>query len=350
MFIEGIHVPLTAPFYLDQSSYLRKLEHNVRRYSLTPVSALVAFAPGCEGEGLSDSEIADALATIADSAAKEKVLIAGLPRSSVRSALAIAAKAEAAGFDAVLAAAPLDVATLKPEERLVWFRAIADGSPLPVMLYSDAQGIGATLSVSEAAALAQHPNILGLYDAGLTIVRFEAIAAATKEIRREVAVTAIFAPVTRRMLQPETVATNLVTIGIVGELGGTAVAITPVAPAIKTRTKVVGFQVIAAGRIAGAVELLQAGVPGVMPALAASAPQGCHEVFAAFKDGDPALATLKAARLAAVDDVATALGIAAIKYGCDLNGYYGGPPRLPRLALTAGDKELVERALGSVKN
>ncbi|SEF69436.1 Dihydrodipicolinate synthase/N-acetylneuraminate lyase [Bryocella elongata] len=345
MLISGIHVPLTAPFYLDQRSYLRKLEHNVRRYSLTPASALVAFAPGSEGDGLSDNEIAESLASIVECAAKEKVLVAGLPRTSVRSALAIAVQAEAAGFDAVLVSAPLDAASLKQEERLVWFRAIADGSPLPVMLYSDAN-IGATLSVAEAAALAHHPNVLGLYDAALTVDRFAAITAAA-QIRRDVTVTTIFEPVTRRMLRVEPVQTNLVTIG---EVGGTAVAVAPAAPAIKTRTRAVGFQIIAAGRITGAVELLQAGVPGLMPSLAASAPQGCHEVFAAFKDGDPALAALKAARLASVDDAATALGIAAIKYGCDLNGYYGGPPRLPRVPLTASDKELVERALGSVRN
>jgi dihydrodipicolinate synthase/N-acetylneuraminate lyase len=73
-------------------------------------------------------------------------------------------------------------------------------------------------------------------------------------------------------------------------------------------------------------------------------------VLAAFKDGDPALAELKAARLSAVDDVISVLGIAGVKYGCDLNGYAGGAPRLPRLGLTAASKELVERALGSVRS
>lgn len=347
MLIEGIHVPLTAPFYLDGRSYLRKLEHNVRRYSLTPASALVAFAPGSEGDSLTDAEIAESLTSIVEAAAKEKVLIAGLPRTSVPAALAIAAQAEAAGFDAVLAAAPLNVATFSAEERLVWFRAIADASALPVMLYSDAAGVGATLSVHEAAALAQHPNVIGMYDAALTAQRFASLAEATKTVQREVTVTPVFAPVTRRMLAPEPVETTLVTIGAVG--GGT-VAVAPAKPAIRTRTKKVGFQVTPAGRITGAVELLLAGAPGIMPALGASAPQGCHEVYAAFKDGDPKLAELKAARLAAADDAVTALGIAGVKYGCELTGYYGGAPRLPRLGLTAANKELIDRALGSVRN
>ena len=52
MLIDGIHVPLTSPFYRDGRSYLRKLEHNVARYSLTPVAGLVALSS--EGAGLSD--------------------------------------------------------------------------------------------------------------------------------------------------------------------------------------------------------------------------------------------------------------------------------------------------------
>ncbi len=43
------------------------------------------------------------------------------------------------------------------------------------------------------------------------------------------------------------------------------------------------------------VELLEAGAAGAMLALSASAPQGCYEAYAAFKDGDPALAAEKGA-------------------------------------------------------
>jgi 4-hydroxy-2-oxoglutarate aldolase len=39
-----------------------------------------------------------------------------------------------------------------------------------------------------------------------------------------------------------------------------------------------------------------------------------------------------------------------VKYGCDLNGYYGGAPRLPRLPLTAEAKAQVERALAGLRN
>jgi hypothetical protein len=44
------------------------------------------------------------------------------------------------------------------------------------------------------------------------------------------------------------------------------------------------------------------------------------------------------------------LGIPGIKYGMDLNGYYGGPARLPFLPLTADVKLEVERLLGDIRN
>jgi dihydrodipicolinate synthase/N-acetylneuraminate lyase len=44
------------------------------------------------------------------------------------------------------------------------------------------------------------------------------------------------------------------------------------------------------------------------------------------------------------------MGIAAVKYACDLNGYYGGNPRLPLLPLTATQRSEVERLMAEIKN
>ena len=87
-----------------------------------------------------------------------------------------------------------------------------------------------------------------------------------------------------------------------------------------------------------------------MLALSACAPQGCYEAFAAFKDGDAALAAEKGARLVEADAAILALGVAGVKYGCDWNGYYGGAPRLPRLPLNAEGRAVVERVLVGIRN
>src|SRR5258707_11156015 len=111
-------------------------------------------------------------------------------------------------------------------------------------------------------------------------------------------------------------------------------AVAPTKVAARMRTKVVGFQVLA-GETRGMLEGLRAGAVGAMPAFAASGPQACYEVLAAWKDGDEGLAEEKQVRLHEVADrVEEQLGLAAIKFGCDLNGYFGGRPRLPLLPLS----------------
>jgi len=125
---------------------------------------------------------------------------------------------------------------------------------------------------------------------------------------------------------------------------GTAIAVAPPKPALKTRTKEVGFQILTSttpGMIAG----FELGATGAMPGLAASAPQACFEVWAAWKDRDPALIEVKQGRVAAVAELFAELGVAGSKYGCDLNGYFGGFPRLPLLPLQEIDRRRVEEAL-----
>ena len=348
MLIDGIHIPLTVPFTRDGESYLRKLEYNVGRYSLTPAAAFVALTAGSEGAALSDVEIAEMLRVIGAAADPTKVLVASIAKDSVRGAVTIAEQAAEAGFDAVLLTAPSQWERLTEEEVMLFFRAVADASPLPVVLGSESGSQGYRLSVDEIAELALHGNIIGVYDEGLTVERYRAIAEATQGVKREVTVTAVFAPVTRRMIAAgETEGAGFVDAASLS--GGTAVAAAP-KKGLKTRTKVVGFQVMSAGSAVGMVEMLEAGAAGAMLALSASAPQGCYEAYAAFKDGDPALAAEKGEQLVEADAAIRALGIAGVKYGCDCNGYYGGAPRLPRLPLDSEGRATVERVLAGIRN
>jgi 4-hydroxy-2-oxoglutarate aldolase len=344
MLLDGIHLPLTVPFTRDGESFLRKLEYNVGRYSLTPAAGLVALAD--EGSTLSDDEIGEVLRVVGAAAAAEKVLVAAIAKDSVRGAVAIAE--QAAGFDAVLLGAP--AARISEDEVMVFFEAVADASPLPVVLRSEVAC--GSLSVERIAVLARHRNVIGLYDDALTVERYGALVAATKGVKREVTVTAVFAPVTRRMemraRREELGEAGFVTAESLA--GGTAVAMVATAPALKTRTKTVGFQVMAAGSARGLVELLEAGVAGAMLAMSACAPQGVYEAYAAFKDGDPALAAEKGQRLLEADAALLALGVAGVKYGCDWNGYFGGSPRLPRLGLDVAGRAVVERVLAGIRN
>ena len=336
MLMDGIHVPLTVPFTRDGESYLRKLEYNVRRYSLTPAAGLVALRG--EGAALSDVETVETLRVIGAAAGREKVLVASIARESVHGALIVADAAAEAGFDAVLVEAPRGISS---DEVKVYFEALADRAALPVMLGS--------LPVEMVGQLARHANVVGMYAEGLTVEGYRALVAAVQGVVREVVVTTVFAPVTRRMEAMG--AEGFVSAASLS--GGAAVVVAPAisaAPAAKTRVKKVGFQVMAAGSAGGLVELVEAGVAGAMVGLSACAPQGVYEAFAALKDGDRALAAEKEARLLEADAVVLEMGVAGVKYGCDLNGYFGGAPRLPRLGLDAEGRGRVERVLAGIRN
>jgi dihydrodipicolinate synthase/N-acetylneuraminate lyase len=85
--------------------------------------------------------------------------------------------------------------------------------------------------------------------------------------------------------------------------------------------------------------------------MAACAPQACHEVYIAYKENDPALAAEKQQRLVAASAyVAGKLGVAGVKFACDLNGDYGGRPRLPLLPLTGEQQAQVELTMRDLRN
>jgi dihydrodipicolinate synthase/N-acetylneuraminate lyase len=208
------------------------------------------------------------------------------------------------------------------------------------------------LATDLIAELAHHPNIIGLKDSSGNVQRLAEIVNATRTApKRTTTVTSVFAAVTQRMLAPQTVSGSFISADLLGGDSGTAVlASAPPAPALKTRTREVGFQVLSGA--ADKVEAsLGAGATGAVLALAACAPQACHEVYIACKENDPALAAEKQQRLIAASAyVVGSLGIAGVKHACDLNGYYGGRPRLPLLPLTGEQQTEVARLMRDLRN
>jgi 4-hydroxy-2-oxoglutarate aldolase len=119
---------------------------------------------------------------------------------------------------------------------------------------------------------------------------------------------------------------------------------------LKTRQKEVGFQVLA-GTAQRLLPALEAGAVGAVLAFATPAPTACYEIFTAWKEGDAKLAREKQQRVSAsAIRVASQLGVPALKYALDLNGYYGGPPRLPLLPLTGDLKAEVEKLMSDIRN
>ena len=342
MLLEGLHIPVTTPFHPDGRLNLHKFAANVARYSLTPSSGLIVLGLSGEPTLLNEEETRETLRTAAEAVAPEKVLIGGISRDSVRSTLGLASFAAEQNYDVALVVAPtvLDAAT-QTRELLTYFRAVADSSPLPLVLLSTQDH---RISTEVATELATHANIIGLL--AQDAVSSAGVVARTEAVKREVTVTQVFAAVTGRMQK---------SAGRSGESLispaslTTAVVEAPAKPALRTRTKSVGFQIIAANTPT-MLDALNAGAVGIAPAFAACAPQACYEIFAAWKDQDQPLASEKQQRIIEAARLVDSLGPSALKFAADLNGYFGGPTRLPHLPLTAEQRNAIEQLMKPIRN
>ena len=351
MLIEGIFAAATTPFYPDERVYLRKLEANIAHYSRSLLSGILLLGSTGEAVALDDAESREVLRVAAEAAAPEKVLIAGVGRESVKGTVELAEAAASFRYDAVLVRTPTYYAgQMTAAAVLHYFRSVADRSPLPVLLYNIPRCVPYDIPIEVIAELAQHPNILGIKDSSGNLKRIHATVEQTRSApRRTVTVTPLFEAVTGRMLTPRAEAGN--SFVSAGELGsGVALASAPPAAAIKTRTKEVGFQVLT-GSPGILLEALEAGASGGILGFAACAPQACQEVHMAWKDHDLTLAAEKQARIAAASQrIGGELGIAAVKYACDFNGYYGGRARAPLLAMNSEQKAEIEALLAGIRN
>jgi 4-hydroxy-2-oxoglutarate aldolase len=355
MLLEGIFAPVTTPFYSNEQVYFKKLEFNVARLSLTALAGLVVLGSTGEAVALDDRETHEVLRVAAEAAAEDKVLIAGIGRESVKATVELAEFAASHSYDAVLVRNPCYYRPLlTPAALLNYFRTVADRSPLPVILYSIPRFTQAEIPLEVIAELAQHPNIIGLKESSGSVERVQGAVQATRLApRRSVIATPIFEAVTGRMLaaRPAGSGNFISAAGLAsGGDGGVALAAAPPAPALKTRTREVGFQVLT-GSAGNLKESLDAGASGAILAFATPAPQASHEVYVAWKEHDDQLALDRQRHISKASSViGNELGVAGLKYACDFNGYFGGNPRSPLLPLTASAKTQVETLLAQIRN
>jgi dihydrodipicolinate synthase/N-acetylneuraminate lyase len=331
--------------------YYKKIEHNIDRYSRTPVAGMVVLGSTGEAVMLSDEERREVLRVTAEVAAPEKVLIAGTGAESVIETLRLTEVAAKLNYDVALVRTPhFYRPQMKPEVLLAFYRTVADRSALPVLLYTVPPFTAYDLPLEVIAALAEHPNIIGIKESSGNVEKVAAMVKATKHIQRTATVTEVQQAVTARMLAAPAKGENGGQLVSVSQLnGGTDVAVAA-KPKIKTRIKEVGFQVLV-GAAHTLLDSLQAGASGGVLGIAAPAPTICFEIYAAWKDNDQELARSKQLALApATKRVVSELGIPAIKYAMDLNGYYGGLPRLPLLPATADQKREIEGVMSPFRN
>ena len=368
MLLHGIFPPITTPFYPEGSIYYKKLEHNVERYSKTPVAGIVSLGSTGEAILLSDEERRQVLKAAREAASNNKVLVAGTGVESAIETLKLTEYAAELGYDVAMVRTPhYYKKQMQPANMLAFYRFVCDRSPLPVIIYNFPQATGYDIPAELVIKLAGHPNLIGIKESSGDVEKVRKMVEGTRNIKRTATVTETFEAVTPRMIsaaEKQPAGGNgggeLVTIG--GADADPALATNarighpPSSSAVsvvagpKTRQREVGFQVL----VGAAQQLepsLQAGAVGAILAFADAAPTACYEIYTAWKEGDTELARLKQERIAkAASHIVAELGVAGVKYAMDLNGYFGGTVRLPLLPLTADGKSEIEGLMADIRN
>ncbi len=373
MLLSGIFPPITTPFYPDGQVYHKKLEANVERYSRTPAAGIVVLGSTGEAILLSDQERRDVLKTALAAAAPNKVMIAGTGIESAHETLALTEYAAELGYDAAMVRTPhYYKKQMLPANLLAFYRTVADRSPLPIVIYNFPQATGYDIPAEVVIELAGHPNIIAIKESSGNLEKVKKMVDGTRHVKRSTTVTETFEAVTPRMLKAaeadrvkesrelvsvETLAGSADTMerrasspvpdSSAPKPSSSAVA---VVGKLKTRQKEVGFQVMV-----GAAHQLEPslgmGAVGAILAFACPAPMACYEIYAALKEGDTALAREKQDRVKLpAQRVVSELGVPGVKYAMDINGYYGGPSRLPFLPLTSDLKAEIEKLMAGIKS
>ncbi|MCX6552014.1 MAG: dihydrodipicolinate synthase family protein [Acidobacteria bacterium] len=152
----------------------------MRRWMQTGLRGLLALGSNGEAAFVDEDEAERIVAAVREDVPRDRVLLAGTGRQSTRATIAATTRAAKAGADAVLVLTPFYFKSQMTHDALVaHYRAVADASPVPVLLYNFTAVTAMNMAPDTAAALAAHPNIIGMKDSNGDVGQVAAIVART---------------------------------------------------------------------------------------------------------------------------------------------------------------------------
>ena len=293
MKLSGIFPPITTPFDHNGDIYRVKIEHNVTKWNMTSLAGYVVCGSTGESVMLTQEEKLLSWELVAKYAAPEKLLIAGTGVESVRETVWLTNKAAEMGYKAAMVRTPHYYKSLlhRNEAQMLYFRAVADQSKIPLMIYNWPQATGIDITPEAVAQLSHHPNIIAIKESSGSLEK-------VMQMMREV----------------------------------------------KT-----GFQVLV-GSAPTLWPSLQMGAVGAVLAFANAAPYATITIWEAHRTREIEAGRDWQDRIArAAQLVTTKYGVPGLKHAMDLSGYYGGPPRLPLTPVGEAAKREIEAAFADLR-
>ncbi len=163
--LRGILLPFPTPFDEDERLDHSALRSNIERWNATGVNGYVALGSTGERVHMDEREYLQVIETARAAVPAGLALIAGAGQQSTRWTINEVKRAAHAGADAVLVITPHFYRGAMTQGALLdYYRATADASPLPVLLYSMPDLTGVSIAPETVARLSEHENIIGIKD------------------------------------------------------------------------------------------------------------------------------------------------------------------------------------------
>src|SRR3954454_10235919 len=182
MRFEGIIPAVTTPFSEDGSIDSAALAANVRVLLDAGVSGIVGTGTMGEAGSMTPTERRTGIQAIAREVDGAVPVIAGISSGTAAASVAYARDAAEAGAAAIMCLPPLGYrADLR--ELIAFYRAVAEGSGLPVMLYNNPEASGVDLDAAAIAAIAAEvPGIVAVKECSGDVRRIPALLAAAPQL------------------------------------------------------------------------------------------------------------------------------------------------------------------------
>lgn len=288
--LQGIFPPVPTPFDSDGEILPNKLKANIALWNQTGLHGYVILGSNGEAVMLTEYEKVALWQAAREAIPRDKLFLVGAGMESTRASIALAKRAAEFGADAAMFVTPSYYkAEMKPAALIRHYRAIADASPIPTIIYNMPAATGIDLDADTVIQLAEHPNIIGIKDSSGNVTKFATIV---------------------RAVRPD-------------------------------------FSVLA-GSGGYAYPALCVGAQGAVAALANVAPRECVALYEAFRTGRHEEARTLQLRLVQLNAaVTTRWNVPGLKAALEeLNqGFYGGPPRLPLLPLGEAERAALRKIM-----
>jgi 4-hydroxy-2-oxoglutarate aldolase len=270
--LRGVFTPIVTSF--DQAGDVAhdKMASNLERWNQTGLSGYIVLGSNGEWVYLDERERRAVLENTRRAIPPDKLMIAGTAAESTRHTIGLTEEASKIGADGAIIVNPNYYKSQMTAPVLTeFYEAVADASPIPIMIYNLPPATGMDLPADLLVALSEHPNIIAVKDTG----------------------------------------------GNIAKMGETIRRAAP------------GFQVLS-GSANFFYPSMAMGVSGGILALANLAPDESVALYDLFQAGEIDEGRKLHLRMLPVNlAITTRFGVPGLKAALDMVGFYGGPPRLP---------------------